>query len=250
MSALARARNYVESLARHAVSKLRHFLGIRLVSARLYIKRSFRRAFGYELDLNNPMSLNENIQWLKINDRTPLHTLRADKYIVRDYVKNMIGNGYLVPLVGHTKNADEISRENLPRYPIIIKTTHDSGTHFEIRDKNDTSIAWVAMRQSLKKALRRNYYTEKMEWQYKNIEPRIIIKKMLFDRDGKIPLDYKVHVMNQGAMMISVDLGRGTSVLSLKSVEQMAILSHLRYKGDHDANRTAHSKTDSERRRA
>jgi len=181
-----------------------------LLPDKIYIKKKFKASFGYNLNLNEPKTLNEKIQWLKLNDRSPLHTLCADKYLVRDYVRRKIGEKYLVPLILQTTYSSQISQNNLPDYPVIIKTNNDSGTHFFIRNKHDPNIDWIELRNKLQKSLKNNYYRKTKEWQYKNIVPRIIVEKLLLDPKGQIPEDYKVHVINHKVEMISVDLGRGT----------------------------------------
>ena len=164
---------------------------------------------GKPLNLTNPRTLNEKINWLKLYDRTPLHTLCADKYSVREYVADKIGESYLVPLYFHTKNPDQIVLENIDQLPCIIKTNHDSGGGIFIHKKDN--IDWISIQEKLKRRLKKNYYTKSREWQYKNIEPRIIVEKLLQDQHGNIPLDYKLHCFNGLVRMIQVDMGRGTN---------------------------------------
>ena len=190
---------------------LRDLYRFYLLPEEIYLKQRFKEVFGRNLDLDNPETLNEKIQWLKLNDRSPLHTVCADKYAVREYVKSKIGDKYLVPLIMHTSDVARIRPSNLPDYPVIIKTNHESGTYFIVRDKDDPARDWENIRKKLKASLRRNYYRKSKEWQYKHIKPRIVVEKLLSDRDGAIPPDYKVHVMNQNVVMINIDLGRGTS---------------------------------------
>lgn len=172
-------------------------------------KLEFKRFFGYKLDLKNPLTLNEKIQWLKLNDRTPLHTKCADKYAVRDYIKEVIGEEYLVPLFFQTTSPKEIIAENLPDIPVIIKTNHDGSGGIIIKDK--TSTDWKNVQKKLRKRLRINYYYTTKEWPYKNIKPCVIVEKLLIDERGGVPYDYKVHCFHHKAEMIQVDMGRGTS---------------------------------------
>ena len=96
------------------IKKIYDYSRFYLVPERIYIKSKFKKSFGYELDLNNPVTLNEKIQWLKLHDRTSLHTLCADKYAVRDYIRKIIGEEYLVPLIFQTINPyDIIPIENI-----------------------------------------------------------------------------------------------------------------------------------------
>ena len=187
-------------------SLIRLILGA--MSDKQLIKLKFRWHMGYSLDLENPETLNEKINWLKLNDRTPLHTQCSDKFRVREYIKDKIGTEYLVPLYFHTKDPLEITSENLPETPCIIKTNNDSGGGFFIRDKSQQD--WTEIQESLKNRMNFNYFLRSREWQYKNIQPRIIVEKLLQDKKGDIPFDYKVHCFNGRVRMISVDMGRGT----------------------------------------
>lgn len=179
-----------------------------LLTDKQLVKLKFRWHMGYAIDLKNPKTLNEKINWLKLNDRTSLQTQCSDKYMVREYVREKIGDTYLVPLYFATKKANEIIPANLPDTPCIIKTNHDSGGGFFVRDRSTQN--WEQIRENLSARLKHNYYTYSREWQYKNIEPRIIVEKLLEDKDGNIPFDYKVHCFNGKVRMISVDMGRGT----------------------------------------
>ena len=113
-----------------------------------------------------------------------------------------------MPLLYHTKNPNEIIPGKLPNAQCVIKTNHDSGGVFIIRDKS--TIKWQPLRHNLKKRLKKNYYWQSKEWQYKNIEPRIIVEKLLEDKNGNIPFDYKLHCFNGKVRMAQVDMGRGT----------------------------------------
>jgi len=101
-------------------STIKFIYRYRIISDRKSICISYKRSFGVKPDLNNPKTLNEKIQWLKLNDRTDLHTLCADKYKVREFVRNKIGSKYLIPLLYETKNVDDITPENLPDTPSLI----------------------------------------------------------------------------------------------------------------------------------
>ncbi len=93
---------------------------------KIFLKWKYKRRFGKKLDLKRPKTFNEKMQWLKLYERTPLHTLCADKYAVREYIKTVIGEKYLIPLLYHSENVENIKPENLPDEPFIIKTNHDS----------------------------------------------------------------------------------------------------------------------------
>lgn len=180
----------------------------RIVPNKIFLKYKYKRNFGVFPNLDNPKTLNEKIIWLKLNDRTPLHTQCADKYEVRSFVSEKIRKEYLVPLFFHTQNPKEITPENIPDIPCVVKTNHDSGSVFFVRDKNQ--VNWTDLQKQLKSHLKNNYYWQSKEWQYKNIKPRIIVEKLLLDKNGNIPFDYKLHCFNGKVNMIQVDIGRGS----------------------------------------
>ena len=92
-----------------------------------FLRLMFYAKFKRRLNLENPKAYNEKIQWLKLYDRNPLYTTLVDKYKVREYVKQKIGDRYLIPLLGCWSNPDDIDFESLPdRY--VLKCNHDSGT--------------------------------------------------------------------------------------------------------------------------
>ena len=177
-----------------------------LVPDKVIIKNSFKKHMGYNLDLKNPQSLNEKMNWLKLYNRKDLHTLVADKYKVRAYVEEKIGSKYLIPLLYHTKNAEDIKPENLPDSSFIIKTNHDSSGGLIVRDKSE--IDWEAAQKRFKRLLKENHYYSTREWQYKNIEPRIVVEKLLTNEDGSIPADYKFHCFNGKLSFIMIDFDR------------------------------------------
>ncbi|HEA22210.1 MAG TPA: glycosyl transferase [Pricia antarctica] len=186
--------------------KLRKYYRIHCLSEEAFTKKKFKEGLGYDLDLENPISLNEKINWLILNDRTPLHTLCADKFKVREHISKKIGSQYLVPLVFHTESASDLSNKNIPDYPVIIKTNHNSFGYEIINNKYD--INWDPIREKFQKLLKINYYDASKQWQYKNIKPLIIVEKLLKDSDGNIPKDYKLHCFNGLVRMVSVDINR------------------------------------------
>jgi hypothetical protein len=204
-----RYRGEVGFLLALIFSKLREFLCFRLLSDTYYIKKQFKKTFGYELDLENPITLNEKMQWLKLHDRNPLNTLCADKLAVREYVAQKAGKEVLIPLLFHTSDYREIKPENLPDIPFIIKATHTAGTNHIVWDKNKAD--WRRIRKDCRWWLHKNYYYPEKEWQYKNIKPQIVVEKLLTNAQGEIPSDYKLHYFNGRFGCLQVDIDRFTN---------------------------------------
>lgn len=172
----------------------------------IFIKRHSKKFLGYKVNLNNPKTLNEKIQWLKLNDRTPLHTICTDKYLARNYIAEKVGADYLIPLVFQTKDPNQINSETLPDYPVIIKTNHDSGGIIVIEDKNQAD--WKYIRKKLKRKLKINFFFPHRQWSYKNIERRIVVERFLIDAKKKFPDDIRVHCFNGKPSFITIDSGR------------------------------------------
>ncbi|TLP70631.1 ATP-grasp fold amidoligase family protein [Maribacter sp. ACAM166] len=189
---------------------INYFLRLRnrIFAEETILKWRFTRMLGYSLNLKAPKSFNEKIQWLKLNDRSPLHVQCADKFAVREYIKTKIGEKYLVPLAFSTKNAFDIVSQKLPDYPVIIKANHTSGGVKIIRDKS--KIDWEALRIFFGEQLENTYDNErgKGEWQYEGIVPRLVVEKLLMDENGQIPSDFKFFCCNGKVEIIQVDMDR------------------------------------------
>ena len=181
----------------------------RIISDKKFLKTRFRRKMGYKLNLKSPKTLNEKIQWIKLYDRIPLRTKCADKVAVREYVKEIIGEEYLVPLVMITEDVNDLSYSYLPDKPFIIKTNHDSGGYKIIRDKNEVQD-WNKLRNFFSKRLKTNYFHKSKEWQYKDIVPKILVEDLLQTKTGNIPEDFKVQCFNGNPEFIQTDANRGS----------------------------------------
>lgn len=182
------------------------FLKYRLRNDLYYINKQFQKIFGRPIDINNPKTLNEKIQWYKLNFKHPLIVQCADKYEVRNYVQNTIGEEYLIPLLFHTDNYREVTSQNLPDFPFIIKANHTAGTNHIIRDKSQ--VDWRKIQIDCRWWLHLNYYYMEKEWQYGKIKPRIVVEKLLLDQNGQVPSDYKLHFINGKFEFLQVDLDR------------------------------------------
>lgn len=160
---------------------------LKWIPDKFYLKMIFKLKQGYSLNLENPKSFNEKLQWLKLHDRDPLYTKMVDKYEVRKIIESQIGKSYLVPLFGVWKSFDEIDFSKLPNQ-FVLKCTHDSGGLVICKDKNHLNL--VETRRKIESCLKRNYYDTSREWPYKNVEPRIIAEMFLDDK-GDCLTDYK-----------------------------------------------------------
>ena len=192
----------------HFVSDVYYWWSIERFSPEDYTKIKFKESFGRELNLESPQTLNEKIQWLKLyyNVNKPFYTQCADKYCVREYIAKEFGEEYLVPLLLETTDCSVLRYDIFPNCHCIVKSNHDSGHFFIVRDKNNVDFRWL--RNECKYWLSVDYYKRGKEWQYKNIERRIVVEKLLETKDGKIPNDYKLHFINGEIQFIYVSYDR------------------------------------------
>jgi hypothetical protein len=165
----------------------------RLMPDSKYLRIKYRLRMGKTLDLDNPKSFNEKLQWLKLYDRKPKYTQMVDKYNVRKYVKDVIGEKYLIPLIGVYDSLDQIDFDKLPNR-FVLKCTHDSGGLIVCKDKSQINIK--AVKKKINKCLKRNFYYVGREWPYKDVKPRIICEEFIKTKDGGWPYDYKFHCFN------------------------------------------------------
>ena len=163
------------------------------ISDKWYLKLKFRIKMGKKLELNHPETFNEKIQWLKLYERDSRYTELVDKYEVRKHITEVIGEEYLIPLVGVWDDFERINFAELPNR-FVLKCTHDSGGVIVCKDKASFDIAKA--RKKIKKRLGRNYYHSGREWPYKNIQPRIICEDFLESEAGSLPNDFKFHCFN------------------------------------------------------
>ncbi|HOO22379.1 MAG TPA: ATP-grasp fold amidoligase family protein [Clostridia bacterium] len=174
---------------------------------KLYLKLMYYFKTGKKLNLKNPQTYNEKIQWLKLHDRNPLYATLVDKYAVKKYVADTIGEEYVIPLLGVWEKSEDIDFDKLPD-EFILKTTHDSGTHVICKDKK--SFDYDEAQHILNHRLKQNYYKFFREWAYKDVKPRIIAEELLQTADNTLPVDYKFFCFDGKADCVMVCVGRGT----------------------------------------
>ena len=138
----------------------------------------FNEIVGYDLNLDNPKTFNEKLQWLKLYYNDPLCTKCADKYKVRDYVKNIIGEEYLIPLIGAYDKAEDIDFDSLPNQ-FVLKVNWGSGQNIVVKDKSKLDIEKTKKILNEWMDLKSNHYYFFYEWPYKNIKPKILCEKYM-----------------------------------------------------------------------
>lgn len=169
--------------------------GLTLVSPKLNTKVTYYVKFHRKLDLSNPKTLNEKILLLKLNNywNDPLIKQCADKYRVRDYITQQGMANLLNPLIADYEDVDEIQWNDLPS-SFALKLNVGCGCNIIVNDKKNLNID--ATKSILRKWMRKKFYLEHSEMQYKDVKPRILVEKYLGDIDGNRPQDYKFYCMN------------------------------------------------------
>lgn len=173
-----------------------------------YLKIQFRLALKEKLNLENPKTYNEKIQWLKLHDRKPEYTMMVDKYAVRDYIKSKIGEEHIIPLVGGPWNSfEEIDFDRLPEQ-FVLKCNHDSGGLVICTDKSKLDIQKA--RKKINKSMKRNFFWATREWPYKDVKPCIIAEKYMVDESGYELKDYKLFCFDGEPKVMFIATDRNT----------------------------------------
>jgi len=159
------------------------------LSDREFIIKAFRAKVGSELNLDDPVTFREKLQWLKLYDHNPDYTRWVDKYEAKKMASALIGEEYIVPTIGVWDDCASIDFDALPE-KFVLKCTHDSGGVVVCKDKSTLDRAKALSK--LNTSLKRDYYKYSREWPYKNVKPRIIAENLLENQAGTELQDYKV----------------------------------------------------------
>lgn len=174
-----------------------------------YIKRKFKEKLGYEIDFNRePETFNQKIQFRKLYDNNPLYSICADKYRVREYVKEKIGEEYLIPLYLVTDKLTEEQWDKLPN-SFVAKANHDSGTVKIIKDKNKVDKRKII--REINMSLKFDYGIISLEEYYSNIPRKIIVEEYLKEEI----IDYKFLCFNGKVEMLFLCLNRNSTGLNV-----------------------------------
>lgn len=165
-----------------------------LFSDKMYLQLMFRCKMGYKLDLSNPKSFSEKIQWLKLNNRNPLYTTLVDKYAVKNYIAKIIGEDHIIPILGVWNSAEKIDFDTLPN-KFVLKTTNGGGGNVLVCKNKLTLNREASIKKMDMQLKQRSIYKTYREWPYKNVTPRIIAEKYMEDENGELN-DYKFFCFN------------------------------------------------------
>lgn len=205
-----------------------------------FIRLQYRAMLGKRLRLNPPVDFNEKLQWLKVHYRNPLMVTCADKWAVREFVKERIGEEYLAECIGVYDDVEKIPFETLPRQ-FVLKATHGSGWNIICPDK--AKIDWNLAKKKMRKWLNSDFSKNGREWQYRQIKPQIICEKFIIDPETPVLRDYKLFTFNGETKYIWVDFTETSESCQGQEIEQEVGYSNpkvsegcIRYRNIYDTN--------------
>lgn len=162
-----------------------------------YLKILFFLRHRKRLNLKHPETFSEKLQWLKLHDRKPEYTTMVDKYAVKEYVANIIGEEYIIPTIGVWDKPEDIDWDSLPD-KFVLKTTHGGGSVGVVICKDKNSFNKEKAIRNLSQSLKQNIYTQLREWPYKDVKKRIIAETFLDNKNetnNQELIDYKFFVL-------------------------------------------------------
>lgn len=176
------------------------------MSDKYYLKCFWYEKMGYKINISSPRTLNEKLQWLKLNDRNPIYPILVDKYEAKKWISDNLSPDLVIPTYGIFDSFDEIEWSSMPEQ-FVMKCTHDSGSTIICKELEQFDVD--AARKLIESHQKMNFYWWAREWPYKHLKPRIICEKLLICNDGRIPNDYKLHYIDGELQFVYVSYDRG-----------------------------------------
>lgn len=173
-----------------------------VISDRNFIKIQYRLKTGIKVNLDNPNTYNEKLQWMKLNYKEKLLNTCVDKYLVRDYVENIINKEILIPILGVYEKIDDVDFDILPD-KFVMKLNNGSSFNYICISKNEKEIKNIKSR--FKFWMKLNYYSYGREWAYKDVKNKIICEKLLEPSSGEPPQDFRFFCFKGKVKFITVD---------------------------------------------
>lgn len=175
----------------------------------LYLKLQYFFYLKRWPNIKNPRTYNEKLLWLKLHNKKREYSIMVDKYEVKGYVREILGEEYIIPTLGIYNKFNEIDFQTLPD-KFVLKCTHDSGGVFICNDKKHFDINKV--RRKIDESLKKNFYYDFREYPYKDVSPRIIVEQFMVDESGVELKDYKFFCFNgePRMLLLASDRSNGT----------------------------------------
>ena len=194
------ARNHYYALGYDLIVKHPHWM-----SDKFYLTILFKMKMGYELNWRNPKSFCEKVNWLKLHDRNPLYHQLVDKYEVKQWVTEKIGEEHVVKNYGLYNSVDEIDYNKLPNR-FVLKCTHDSGSYVVCQDK--ATFDKEKARAILANGLNAGDFSDmQREWAYRGVQPRIIAEEYIDTLGKPDSIEYKITCFNGKVRMFTICSG-------------------------------------------
>lgn len=191
------------------IGKIIEWLGkkefLNFIADDIYLKILYSVIMGKKLNLINPITLNEKIQWIKIYDRKTIYKSFVDKIKVREFVQKCIGPNYLTQIIGVYENFDDIDFEQLPE-KFVLKCSHDSGSCVICQNKNNFNRKKI--RRFINQRLKVDFFWFAREWAYKGLKPKIIVEKYMEDECLHELRDYKFYCFKEIVECVLVCMDR------------------------------------------
>lgn len=186
-------------------TSIRDWMRLRLWNDCQFKVKLFKKTHGRNPNLIKPESFSEKLLWSSENYRDIRFVVYADKYAVREHVKKVIGEEYLIPIYDVF---DDVNKMDISKYPkrFVLNATHGSNMILLCNDKDKFDEKHA--RKMVKSWLHRNYYERHREWHYNYIKPRVICMENISNADGVPPLDYKFFCFNGEPIIVALDIER------------------------------------------
>ena len=212
-------RTNPSKIADALVNKLNNAGKLNWMSDKAFLKLKYRTAVGRKLNLKDPKTFNEKLQWIKLYDRNPEYCKVVDKQEVKGHIAQLLGEEYIIPTLGVWDRFEDIDFSALPDR-FVLKCTHDSGSVILCHDKATFDLE--AARNKINRKLKQNLFWHGREWPYKDLTPRIIAEQFMENEDGSELIDYKFFCFGGKPEFIYVSQGlsnHATAHISYVSME-------------------------------
>lgn len=217
-------------MGRNAKTAIANFLSI--IPDKQYLQLRYFLSFKKKLNLANPQTYNEKLQWMKLYDRNPLYTKLVDKEEVKKIVESLkIHNLNIIPTIAVWEKVDDIDISVLPD-EFVLKCTHDSGSVLIFRNRDDYTIEYV--KKHFNDAMQRKQYMAGREWAYKDLTPKIIAEPFMMDDSGFGLKDYKFFCFEGKVKALFIATDRGKKDTDVKFDFYDENCNHLNLRHGHE----------------
>lgn len=166
------------------------------------------KAAGYTLNLDNPVTIQDKLNWLKIYDSTPLKTRCADKIQVHDYCKEKLGVDLCIPIIAVYDKVEDVKWDELPDR-FVIKCNHGSGMNIIVKDKSKLNIQDAVTK--LNRFMKDDFaFHVGYEMHYHDIPHKVFVEEYMEDENQRNSLyDYKFWCFNGEPKFYTINDGHG-----------------------------------------